>query len=154
MNPFAEFFNFFAVTYQDNYCSHMLIPLLCYHYFPLCSPECPRLSVTPSRQLCTEAVEACLPYARVLYGETFNSTFPEDLDCSNFPDANYLAYDMECIENTSNALQPCQCASTVYIDSPNPGRFLLAKLGNRHTNQSRRVHSTETLYVCSYFHPL
>ena len=83
-----EFFHFFALLYQDNYCSRMLHNLLCFHYFPLCSTECPGVEVTPCRQLCSEAVKTCLPYARVLYGKIFQNDkgheFPHYLNCSSF----------------------------------------------------------------------
>lgn len=120
----VEFYNFFALLYQDNYCSHLLIKLLCFHYFPLCSPECPNVSLTPSRQLCAEAVDACLPYARVLYGETFNNTFPKYLNCSNFPDAKSVSSDLDCLMANSTIIEPCHCDSDdVHIDYPNPSRF-------------------------------
>ena len=121
----VDFFNFFALLYQDNYCSHMLHNLLCFHYFPFCSPSCPDSSVTPSRQLCTEAVKACLPYARVLYGGAFENHFPKFLNCTSFPEANSsIGY---CLLNShSNGTDSC-CSATegeVHLNLPNSSEFL------------------------------
>lgn len=122
----VEFFHFFALLYQNNYCSHMLLNVLCFHYFPLCSPECPDIGVTPCRQLCTEAVATCLPYAHVLYGDTFNKDFPHILNCSNFADTtSQTAY---CGSNTSSGFDnnaPCCFTETeVALECPNASTYV------------------------------
>lgn len=85
----GEFFHFYPFLQLDNYCSHMLFNLLCFHYFPQCSLERPHLAATPCRETCTEAVEACLPHAEPGY------QFPEHLNCSNFQ-----AGEIECGESS------------------------------------------------------
>lgn len=119
----VEFFHFFALFYQNNYCSHMLLNVLCFHYFPLCSPECPDIGVTPCRQLCTEAVESCLPYARVLYRDIFKdiNDFPHILNCSNFADANSeTTHCSSTVSSSFNSNAPCCFASAVVaLECPN-----------------------------------
>lgn len=121
----VEFFHFFALLYQDNYCSLMLFKLLCFHYFPLCSSECPDIGVTPCRQVCTEAVEACLPYARVLYGKMFDNSFPQYLNCSCF--ANVNSEKKECRINassSSNSNGPSSSNEEVdHLECPNASKF-------------------------------
>ena len=121
----VEFFHFFALIHQDNYCSHMLLHLLCFQYFPPCSSECPRVRVMPSRQLCAEAVGACLPYARVLYGQTFEALFPEYINCSNFGEANSDITALECsTDGNNNTLSPCcSIEEEVRVDCPNASKF-------------------------------
>ena len=117
----ANFFNFFALLYQDNYCSHVLHTLLCTHYFPPCSPDCPDRWVTPSRQLCAEAVEACQPYARILYGREFESDF---LNCTSFAEASLVE---NCLINSeSNTTGTCCSASEgeVHLSAQNSSECL------------------------------
>ena len=123
----VDFFNFFALLYQDNYCSNVLHNLLCLHYFPLCSPSCPDQWVTPSRQLCTEALEACLPYAHVLYGGAFENTFPKFLNCTSFSKASSIT---SCLmtsdSNGTRTIDPCCSASEgqINLNPQSPSEFL------------------------------
>ena len=77
-----EFFDFSRLLYLDNYCSHVLYNFLCFHYFPKCDTERPRLGATPCRETCNEVWTACIDHARSL---SANFTFPDHLQCSNFP---------------------------------------------------------------------
>ena len=76
-----EFQDFLPLLDLNNYCSHMLFNLLCFHYFPKCDPNRPELAATPCREVCMEAVAACLPHARIASNFVFP---PEHLDCSHF----------------------------------------------------------------------
>ena len=119
----AEFFHFFALLHQDNYCSHLIHNLLCYLYFPPCSPQCPGRGVTPSRQLCEEAVEACLPYAQVLYGSTFQKTFPKFINCSSFAqESSSVGTCPTSRGNTTTAIE--SCCSTDTLHSPNASKYV------------------------------
>ena len=77
-----EFVDFYQFLTMENYCSHMLYNLLCFHYFPKCERDRPELAATPCRETCNEALMACVEHARVLRP---NYTFPDHLNCSNFP---------------------------------------------------------------------
>ena len=78
-----EFSDFSWLLNQDNYCSRMLYILLCFFYFPPCSPQSgPELVARPCNEVCREAAEACLPIARAMRGD--NLDIPRHLDCSNF----------------------------------------------------------------------
>ena len=77
----AEFFHFYPLLLLNNYCSHVLYNLLCFHYFPKCSPERPGLGATPCRETCNEAIAACYDHVRA---RSPNYVFPEHLNCSNF----------------------------------------------------------------------
>ena len=77
-----EFFDFKLLLDLDNYCSHMLYNLLCFHYFPQCDPNSPGLAATPCRETCNEALTSCIDHARAIQA---NYTFPVHLNCSNFP---------------------------------------------------------------------
>ena len=103
----AEFFDFFALLYQDNYCSRMLFTLLCFHYFPPCSPARPGVVATPCRHVCTEAMTACLPYAHALYGKMFESAFPQYLNCSHFAEVDADNISLECSVNASDESSTC-----------------------------------------------
>lgn len=74
----TEFSHFDPLLTLDDYCSHVLFNLLCFHYFPKCSPERPLLAATPCRETCTEAVRACQRHL----GDSYR--FPEHLGCTNF----------------------------------------------------------------------
>lgn len=127
----VEFFHFFALLYQENYCSHLLHHLLCFHYFPPCSPGCSvSSSVTASLRLCEEALEACLPYARVLYGHTSNGAFPQLFNCSNLGEETYNGDCPAATENnsttttSSSIIEPC-CSSEdeEYVYLPNASKL-------------------------------
>ena len=78
-----EFADFTWLLELNNYCSRMLYTLLCFHYFPPCSPlSLLQLIVQPCREVCREATEACLPIARAVHGEAVS--IPHHLDCANF----------------------------------------------------------------------
>lgn len=78
-----EFSDFMRLLEMDNYCSLMLYSLLCFHYFPPCSPpNSPAFVVEPCQEVCREATEACLPIARAINGDAVN--IPNHLDCANF----------------------------------------------------------------------
>ena len=77
----GEFFDFYSLLELDNYCSHVLYNLLCFHYFPQCSPDRPLLAGIPCRETCEETVASCLEHARTVYP---SFVFPEHLNCSNF----------------------------------------------------------------------
>ena len=77
----TEFFHFYPLMELDNYCSHVLYNLLCFHYFPKCSEERPFLAAVPCRETCEEAASACLEHLRS-HDSLFQ--FPEHLNCSNF----------------------------------------------------------------------
>ena len=78
-----EFSDFTWLLEMDNYCSRMLHALLCFHYFPPCSPPShPGLLVQPCQEVCKEATRACLPIARALRGDAVS--IPNHLDCANF----------------------------------------------------------------------
>lgn len=79
----SEFFHFLRLLRLDNYCSHALYNLLCFHYFPKCSADRPQLAATPCRETCTEAVSACLDHARAIRNDP-NFVFPGHLNCTNF----------------------------------------------------------------------
>lgn len=81
-----EFSDFTWLLEQNNYCSHMLYTLLCFHYFPPCSPlNGPELIAQPCQEVCREATEACLPIAKAIHGDFVN--IPHHLDCANFKSA-------------------------------------------------------------------
>lgn len=77
----TEFVDFFHLLTLDNYCSHMLYNLLCFHYFPKCEKNRPELGATPCRETCNEAMNACAEHVTALPGYRF----PVHLNCSNFP---------------------------------------------------------------------
>ena len=79
----TEFFHFYRLLELDNYCSHVLYNLLCFHYFPKCSAQRPRLAAVPCRETCEEAVSSCLEHARAIQKNP-SFQFPEHLNCSNF----------------------------------------------------------------------
>ena len=89
-NALREFLDFRQLLSLDNYCSHMLYNLLCFHYFPKCdpppSPPPPQRQqlhhATPCRETCIEALTTCIDQARV---RNPNYVFPAHLNCSNFP---------------------------------------------------------------------
>ena len=80
----GEFLDFYraGLLSLDNYCSHMLHNLLCFHYFPKCEPNRPRLGAIPCQETCNEAQAACIQHARA---KRPNFVFPAHLNCSNFP---------------------------------------------------------------------
>ena len=78
----TEFSHFRQLLQLNNYCSHMLYNLLCFHYFPKCDPHRPRLGAAPCQETCNEAVTACIEQARI--GDP-DFVFPDHLNCSNFP---------------------------------------------------------------------
>ena len=80
INEFGDFSVFLDL---NNYCSHMLYALLCFHYFPHCSPVRPELAAMPCQEVCREAMEACLPVARALMGGQ-NLHIPLHLECYHF----------------------------------------------------------------------
>lgn len=75
----GEFFHYYPLLELDNYCSHVLFNLLCFHYFPKCSLERPNLAATPCRETCTEVVGACLPHF-----QAGGYPYPQHLNCTNF----------------------------------------------------------------------
>lgn len=78
-----EFSDFTRLLEMDNYCSLMLYSLLCFHYFPPCSPpNSSAFVVEPCQEVCREATEACLPIARAINGDAVS--IPNHLDCANF----------------------------------------------------------------------
>ena len=79
----GEFFHFQSILNMDNYCSHMLYNLLCFHYFPQCDPnsERPRLGVTPCCEVCVEAIDSCVRHARAIWRDF---EVPDHLNCDNF----------------------------------------------------------------------
>ena len=79
----SEFGDFSVLLGLNNYCSHMLYALLCFHYFPQCSPQQPSVAVKPCFEVCTEAMDACLPIAHALSGKDV-LTIPSHLECANF----------------------------------------------------------------------
>lgn len=79
----TEFFHFYPLMELDNYCTHVIYNLLCFHYFPKCSAERPDLAAVPCRETCEEAVSACLEHVRASQGDP-SFQFPEHLNCSNF----------------------------------------------------------------------
>ena len=121
----VEFFHFFALLYQDNYCSYMLHNLLCFHYFPLCSTECPGVEVAPCRQLCAETVKACLPYARALYGTMFENgrDFPHYLNCSSF-EATELDYHTNRSSVYNSTTVHCSSPEEKYLDCPSASKLV------------------------------
>lgn len=83
-----EFSDFSWLLEQENYCSRMLYILLCFYYFPPCSPPSgPELVAWPCNEVCREAAEACLPIARAMRGD--NLDIPRHLDCSNFESGSH-----------------------------------------------------------------
>lgn len=81
----TEFVHFYQFLALDNYCSHMLFNLLCFHYFPNCERSRPELGGIPCRETCNEALTSCIEHARALRP---NYTFPDHLNCSNFPSSS------------------------------------------------------------------
>ena len=77
-----EFIDFYQFLALDNYCSHMLYNLLCFHYFPKCEGSRPELGAIPCREACNEALTSCTEHARAIQP---SYTFPDHLNCSNFP---------------------------------------------------------------------
>lgn len=78
-----EFSDFSWLLDQNNYCSHMLHLLLCFYYFPPCSPRYNfDLFAKPCQEVCKEATDACLPIARALRDGAVS--IPRHLDCVNF----------------------------------------------------------------------
>ena len=77
-----EFFDFSHFLTMDNYCSHMLHVLLCFHYFPYCEVSRPELGAIPCCEICNEALTSCITHAKALQP---NFTFPAHLNCNNFP---------------------------------------------------------------------
>ena len=83
-----EFSDFTRLLEMGNYCSLMLHTLLCFHYFPPCSPpNNPGLVVQPCQEVCREATEACLPIARAMSGDAVS--IPNHLDCVNFAEYSH-----------------------------------------------------------------
>ena len=81
-----EFYDFSWLLNQSNYCSRMLHIMLCFYYFPPCSPLWnPEMSARPCREVCREATEACQPIARALRGSAVS--IPRHLDCANFEES-------------------------------------------------------------------
>lgn len=81
-----EFSDFSKLLVQNNYCSHMLHILLCFYYFPPCSPRIESdLFAKPCQEVCREATEACLPLARAMRNDGNDAvSIPRHLDCVNF----------------------------------------------------------------------
>lgn len=78
-----EFSDFSWLLELNNYCSHMLHLLLCFYYFPPCSPQYQfDLFAKPCQEVCREATDACLPIARALRDGAVS--IPRHLDCVNF----------------------------------------------------------------------
>ena len=89
----GEFSDFSWLLHQNNYCSRMLYILLCFYYFPPCSPQSgPQLIARPCNEVCREAAEACLPIAKVMRGDSLR--IPRHLDCSNFESGTRVLEDI------------------------------------------------------------
>lgn len=106
-----EFFDFSKLLDQNNYCSHMLHTLLCFYYFPPCSPKIESdLYAKPCQEVCREATEACLPIARAMGDEAVS--IPRHLDCVNFQSVgNTVRPDVAITRSTG--------VSTVVLACPN-----------------------------------
>lgn len=75
-------FNSFQLLLTSN-CSTKLKPFLCFSHFPACveSSEYTNLQlIYPCRHLCKQVSKSCLPVL-----ERYNLTWPEHLNCDNFP---------------------------------------------------------------------
>lgn len=80
----SEFQHFEPILVMDNYCSHVLHNLLCFHYFPKCDLENhSQLGATPCRETCIEATTACIEHVRAIQNNPLFE-FPEHLNCNNF----------------------------------------------------------------------
>lgn len=102
----AELSHYATLFQLDNYCSHMLYNLLCFHYLPQCAQGSP-ITVVACREVCIEAKDACLEHAR---RRDPNYMFPEHLNCSKFdpgvPDCNVI----NGAEDSSGCTETCPLA--------------------------------------------
>ena len=152
-----EFNHFLTLLYQDNYCSHMLYALLCFHYFPKClSDSRPEVVAMPCREVCEEASTACLPIAyalNILQG----IGIPQHLNCTNFES-------MHMGPGVSGSAESCNPASSgssgsgsgdsgcstsgQLIACPNACKYILCNMYiHLHT---LFTHVLSSLFTCSY----
>ena len=74
-----QFNDFSGPLRLNNYCSHQLFNLLCFHYFARCEPGQANKIAVPCRIACEEAHRACQ-----LAMESTGMSFPSHLNCSKF----------------------------------------------------------------------
>lgn len=112
-----EFSDFSWLLELNNYCSHMLHLLLCFYYFPPCSPQYQfDLFAKPCQEVCREATDACLPIVRALRGGAVS--IPRHLDCVNFTSRSSVGVRVNVATTRSTGL------STSVLACPNASEFV------------------------------
>ena len=107
MEEFAQYFTLFNL--QPEGCYLEMWSLLCFHYFPQCSPTLPlRYIATPCRETCERARAGCEGFL----GDR-NISWPEHLDCSKF---NSSRQDDLCVNSSADR----QLVDGVYVGPGTP----------------------------------